>query len=29
MSAKPDYVVSKLTRPTGAAATGGVVKKIN
>jgi hypothetical protein len=25
MSAKPDYVVSKLTRPTGAAATGGFV----
>ena len=25
MSAKPDYVVSKLTRPTGGAATGGFV----
>jgi hypothetical protein len=25
MSAKPDYVVSKLSRPTGAAATGGFV----
>jgi chemotaxis protein histidine kinase CheA len=25
MSAKPDYVVSKLTRPTGAAASGGFV----
>ena len=25
MSAKPDYIVSKLTRPTGAAATGGFV----
>ncbi|HUQ10803.1 MAG TPA: hypothetical protein VM146_10860 [Steroidobacteraceae bacterium] len=25
MSAKPDYVVSKLTRPAGAAATGGFV----
>ena len=25
MSAKPDYVVSKLTRPSGAAATGGFV----
>jgi hypothetical protein len=25
MSAKPDYVVNTLTRPTGAAATGGYV----
>ena len=25
MSAKPDYVVNTLTRPTGATATGGYV----